>query len=93
MKKLFLLPFILLLIIAPTFVQAQKDSTGFFTSYDKTKIYYEIKGKGKPVLLIHGFTGTGNDWKNKPVYDSLIANGCKVILVDYEAMAYLISQL
>jgi hypothetical protein len=30
----------------------------FFTSFDSTKIYYEVKGDGYPVVLIHGFTGT-----------------------------------
>ncbi len=61
---------------------AQKDSAGYFSSFDKIKIYYEVKGTGKPVLLIHGFTGKGSDWKTKPIYDSLIAGGFKVIIAD-----------
>lgn len=61
---------------------AQTYSFGYFTSFDNTKIHYEIQGIGKPVLLIHGFTGTCNDWKNKPLTDSLLANGYKLILVD-----------
>ena len=61
---------------------AQKDSAGYFSSFDKVKIYYEVKGRGKPVLLIHGFTGKGNDWKKKPLYDSLVAAGFKVIIAD-----------
>jgi pimeloyl-ACP methyl ester carboxylesterase len=61
---------------------AQKDSAGYFSSFDKVRIYYEVKGTGKPVLLIHGFTGKGSDWKTKPVYDSLLANGFKVITAD-----------
>lgn len=60
---------------------AQKDS-GFFSSFDKVKIWYQVKGKGQPVLLIHGFTGKGSDWKTKPIYDSLLANGFKVIVAD-----------
>lgn len=60
---------------------AQKDS-GYFSSFDKVKIWYEVKGKGDPVLLIHGFTGKGSDWKTKPVYDSLLANGFRVIIAD-----------
>ena len=63
-------------------VHAQSDSSGFFSSFDKVKIWYEVKGKGKPVLLIHGFTGKGSDWKTKPVYDSLVASGFKVIIAD-----------
>lgn len=61
---------------------AQNDSTRYFTSFDGTKIHYELRGQGKPILLIHGFTGTGSDWKNKPLTDSLIAHGFLVILVD-----------
>ena len=62
--------------------KAQTDSTGYFTSFDNTKIYYEVKGNGKPVLLIHGFTGTCNDWKNKMLHDSLVSNGFKVVIAD-----------
>ena len=62
--------------------RGQKDSSGYFTSFDKVKIWYEVKGKGKPVLLIHGFTGRGTDWKTKPVYDSLLANNFKVVIAD-----------
>src|SRR5258705_11495738 len=61
---------------------AQKDSSGYFSSFDKVKIYYEVRGNGNPVLLIHGFTGKGSDWKTKPIYDSLIAGGFKVITAD-----------
>lgn len=39
-------------------------------------------GTGQPVLLIHGFTGTADNWKDKPVTDSLLAHGYKTILVD-----------
>ncbi len=61
---------------------AQTDSTHYFTSFDGVKIHYEIRGQGKPVLLIHGFTGTGSDWKNKPLTDSLVAHGFMVIMPD-----------
>src|SRR5215475_8452262 len=62
-------------------VYSQKDS-GYFSSFDGVKIWYQVAGNGKPVLLIHGFTGNGNSWKTKPVYDSLLAHGFKVIIVD-----------
>ena len=32
--------------------------------------------------MIHGFTGKGSDWKTKPIYDSLLASGFKVIIAD-----------
>lgn len=74
----------LLLLIPMAFCMStygQRDS-GYFTSFDKVRIWYEVKGQGKPVLLIHGFTGRGSDWKTKPVYDSLVAHGFKVVIAD-----------
>ena len=68
-------------IILHSTTLAQRDS-GYFSSFDKVKIHYEVKGSGKPVLLIHGFVGKGSDWKTKPVYDSLLANGFNVITAD-----------
>jgi len=26
--------------------------------------HYEIRGEGEPLLLLHGFTGTGADWRH-----------------------------
>lgn len=72
----------ILLLILPFSSFAQNVTTGHFTSFDKTKIYYEVQGTGKPILLIHGFTGTSSDWKNKPLADSLLKNGFKIIVVD-----------
>jgi pimeloyl-ACP methyl ester carboxylesterase len=75
--------FLLCLALAmPLLSFSQVRSTGYFSSFDQTRIYYETVGSGQPILLIHGFTGTCNDWKNKLLEDSLLANGFKVILVD-----------
>jgi len=83
MNRLIQLGLILLIgIIVPFTALAQKDSAGFFYSFDKAKVYYEVKGAGKPLLLIHGYTGKGSDWKKKPLYDSLVAGGFKVIIAD-----------
>lgn len=73
--------FPLLFTFLSTLSFAQKD-TGYFISFDKTKIYYEVNGRGKPILLIHGFTGKGTDWIKKPLYDSLVDHGYKVIIAD-----------
>lgn len=73
---------LLLVLNLPSSIVAQKDSAGYFSSFDQTKIYYEVKGTGKAVLLIHGFTGKGADWKKKPVFDSLLAAGYQVIIAD-----------
>ena len=61
---------------------AQSDSSHIFTSFDGTKIYYETKGSGYPVILIHGFIGTGKNWKNTSIYNDLQKAGFRVITPD-----------
>lgn len=78
MKKTIAL-FIFIFIIKYSF--AQTDS-GYFSSFDKTKIYYEVHGDGFPVLLVHGFIVNSNSWKRTSLYDTLLNAGYKVILVD-----------
>lgn len=58
-----------------------KDS-GYLSSFDGTKIYYEVRGKGKPVLLLHGFIVNGNSWKKAALYPDLLNAGYKVIIPD-----------
>ncbi len=78
-----LIPVLALLCLLSAYAaRAQSDSSGYFTSFDSVKIHYEVKGRGKPVLLIHGFTGSGSDWKYKPLTDSLLAHGFMVIMPD-----------
>src|ERR1051326_610868 len=62
--------------------KAQKDSGQFYTSFDKTKIYYEVKGNGYPVILLHGFMNTGENMKKNAVYAELLHEGYKVITLD-----------
>lgn len=59
-----------------------KFDSGYFVSFDNTKIYYEVHGSGFPVLLVHGFIVNSNSWKHTALYDSLLAAGNKVILLD-----------
>jgi len=70
------------ILLVPAASHTQEVVSAYYSSFDHTKIHYETKGSGKPVLLIHGFTGTANNWKDKPVTDSLLAHGYKTILVD-----------
>jgi pimeloyl-ACP methyl ester carboxylesterase len=79
-----LLRSIFLLAISSLFskTNAQETRNGYFESFDKTSIRYEVKGKGFPVLLIHGFTGKGEDWKSIALYEQLVAEGFSVITVD-----------
>jgi pimeloyl-ACP methyl ester carboxylesterase len=78
MKKLFAV-FILSLFCATCFAQ---NAGMFFTSFDGTKIYYEVKGEGAPVILVHGFTGTGQGWKHGSLYPALLTAGYKVVILD-----------
>jgi pimeloyl-ACP methyl ester carboxylesterase len=90
MKKIF--PFIfkrgwfLLLLISCLSAISQNqtiaDSGAFFNSFDNTKIYYEVKGTGEPVLLVHGFIVNGQSWKRTALYNDLLAAGYKVIILD-----------
>lgn len=84
---------ILLLIICFVAIKntkAQSDSlsskfsidTGYFSSFDGTKIYYEVRGKGEPVLLVHGFISNSTSWKRTSIYNDLLNSGYKVIVLD-----------
>lgn len=72
----------LFLFSLPVIIANAQADSGFFSSFDKVKIHYEVKGAGKPVLLLHGFTGNGSSWKKSSLFDSLVTNGFKVIVVD-----------
>ncbi|MCY7352951.1 MAG: alpha/beta hydrolase [Cytophagaceae bacterium] len=54
----------------------------FFTSFDGTQIHYTTTGSGQPVLLVHGFMGSGASWKGTPLVDSLVSAGYQVIVPD-----------
>ena len=62
--------------------QSKADTGSFFTSFDSTKIYYEVKGSGDAVLLVHGFIVNGQSWKRTELYKDLLATGYKVIILD-----------
>ena len=85
MKKLFIRRLLFLfsfVIITFSQLSAQTDSGSVFTSFDGTKIYYEVKGKGEAVLLVHGFIVDGQSWKKTALYTDLINAGYKVIILD-----------
>ena len=80
MKKTFCFLFFLITLSCGF---AQSPSPGnYYTSFDGTNIYYEVKGEGYPVVLVHGFTGNSQGWKNSPFYSDLIAAGYKVVTMD-----------
>jgi len=62
--------------------QTADTKKNYYRSPDGTKIYYEVKGTGEPVVLVHGFITDGESWKRTALYADLINEGYKVILMD-----------
>jgi pimeloyl-ACP methyl ester carboxylesterase len=56
--------------------------SNYFSSFDGTKIYYEVRGEGRPVLLVHGFIVNSSSWKHAALYADLLKDGYKVIMLD-----------
>jgi pimeloyl-ACP methyl ester carboxylesterase len=38
-------------------------SSGQIASINGIEMYYEVRGEGQPLILLHGFTGAGSDWR------------------------------
>ncbi|SDL08128.1 Pimeloyl-ACP methyl ester carboxylesterase [Catalinimonas alkaloidigena] len=75
----------LVLLLAPVcrLGATAPDATGqYFTSFDGTRIYYEVAGSGAPVLLVHGFIVDGTSWKRTALYQQLLDAGFRVIVPD-----------
>lgn len=72
---------LVMMMLISNIIYAQQ-AGNYYTSFDGTKIYYEIRGEGFPVILIHGFSGTGEGWKRGPLYTDLLNAGYKVIILD-----------
>ncbi|HSB93910.1 MAG TPA: alpha/beta hydrolase, partial [Flavitalea sp.] len=73
---------LLAILLSVSFSAHAQDSANYFKSFDGTPIYYEVKGTGPAVLLVHGFIVNGESWKKTPVYSDLINSGYKVITLD-----------
>lgn len=54
----------------------------YYQSFDSQRIAFEDTGKGKPILLLHGFINTGQNWRRTQLYKDLIAKGFRVIVPD-----------
>ncbi|MBC7849611.1 MAG: alpha/beta hydrolase [Chitinophagaceae bacterium] len=72
---------LLIFLFTANVVIAQKDS-GFISSFDGVKIYYESEGTGYPVVLVHGFINNSSTWKRTQLYTDLLKKGHRVILMD-----------
>ena len=82
MKRIFLLYCLFTAVCISNPAYTQHDSSGYYSSFDGIKIYYEVHGKGYPVVLVHGFTGTGEGWKRSAIYKELLKEGYQVIIPD-----------
>jgi pimeloyl-ACP methyl ester carboxylesterase len=71
-----------LMVMLYFYGNAQTDSSHYFVSFDSVRIYYEMKGNGKPVLLLHGFIVNGQSWKRTALYEDLLNKGYCVITPD-----------
>ncbi|AIY14898.1 alpha/beta fold hydrolase [Cellulophaga baltica] len=60
-------------------VQAQKQ---FFISFDGIEIAYTDEGKGKAVVLVHGFINDGSSWNATVLKKELLQKGYRVIVPD-----------
>jgi pimeloyl-ACP methyl ester carboxylesterase len=43
-----------------------QESSGRCAAPNGVEIYYELRGSGEPLLLLHGFSGSSQDWKALP---------------------------
>lgn len=58
-----------------------KPTEGDMTASDGVKIHYYVKGKGTPVILIHGYTGSAaGNWLANGIFDALARNHMVVAL-------------
>ena len=55
------------------------EGTNHFRSFDGTSIYYEEFGSGKPIVLVHGWTGSHSVWE-RTVHD--LAKKFRVVTMD-----------
>ncbi|RMF77653.1 MAG: alpha/beta fold hydrolase [Chloroflexi bacterium] len=52
-----------------------------YVEHDEIKTFYEVEGDGPPLVLIHGFTGNHEDWREFGFVDAL-KEAYRVILID-----------
>lgn len=59
-----------------------KKETGTFKSFDGTKIYYELRGEGPPIVMAYGIGCLINHWQHQV---KAFSNKYQVIVFDYRA--------
>lgn len=70
------------LLMAGVVYAQNKPEHKYFTTSDGVKIHFMVKGKGSPVILIHGYTGSAEgNWFSNGIADALAVNHM-VIAID-----------
>lgn len=69
-----------LLLTCPVWAQPARDP--LFTSFDGVKIHYDTLGRGRPVVLLHGFISNSTSWKRSAVRQALADAGFCVVTLD-----------
>ena len=54
--------------------------TGYFKSFDGSKIYYEVRGRGKPLVFVYGIACLINHWHPQVTHFS---QGYQTICFDF----------
>ncbi len=70
------------LLMAGSVFAQNKPEHRYFKTSDGVKIHFMVKGKGTPVILIHGYTGSAEgNWFSNGIADALAVNHM-VIAID-----------
>src|SRR6185369_13827208 len=57
-------------------------TTGTFKSFDGTRIYYEVRGHGKPIIMAYGIGCLINHWRHQI---KTFSTDYQTIVFDYRA--------
>src|SRR5262245_52792952 len=67
---------------ADAVVRQENPEHKYFKTSDGVKIHFMVKGKGTPIILIHGYTGSAEgNWFSNGIADALAVNHM-VIAID-----------
>lgn len=77
--RLFSISILVFISCFTTYGQVKVNPNGKFFNYNGIKIYYEDTGKGEPILLLHNFYGTADQWKP---YVEVYAKQFRTIAID-----------
>jgi pimeloyl-ACP methyl ester carboxylesterase len=54
-----------------------------FAGHDGAPLAYRETGSGRPLILLHGFMGTGSYWLDQGPGDTLVEQGFRLVLPDF----------